>query len=82
MAEEQSPNPVEHKVIPKTCPRCGRPIRPLSEKMLNKIYHSEVPADALEVLCLCEECRRKATADRIHDAFTGKSEGPEGGPGD
>jgi ferredoxin len=82
MPEEQSPTPIEHKVIPKACPRCGRPIRPLSEKTLRRIYHGDIPAEALEGLYLCEECRRKATVGRIRDAFIGKNEGPEGKPSD
>jgi formate hydrogenlyase subunit 6/NADH:ubiquinone oxidoreductase subunit I len=82
VAEEQSQNPVEHKVIPKTCPRCGRPIRPLSEKMLKKIYPGDLPEAALEGLYLCEECRRKATVGRIRDAYIGKGTGPKYKPAD
>jgi uncharacterized protein with PIN domain len=76
---EEQPQEPEHKVFPKICPRCGKPMRPLSDKMLKKIYRSGLPEEALAGLSLCEECRRKATVARIREAFLGKGEGPGGG---
>jgi hydrogenase-4 component H len=64
----------EHKVTYKTCPRCGKPVRPLAEKVLNRIYHGELPANAIKEQLLCAECRRKAMVEKIRDSFLGKDQ--------
>lgn len=77
VTQDPSQQHVEHKVNYKTCPRCGKPVRPLVEKVLNRIYHGELPENAIKEQLLCPDCRRKATVEKIRDSYLGKNEAEE-----
>lgn len=80
MTEDQSQQHVERKATRKTCARCGRPIRPLIERVLRRLYKGELPEKALADQELCEECRRRAAVGRIRDSYLGKGDEAEKKP--
>ena len=51
------------------CTGCGRPIIPIPEAALAQIYGAPLTGSEAEQRGLCQECRRKAASQHIHDAF-------------
>jgi hydrogenase-4 component H len=76
VTKDRSEHRISHKISYKPCPRCGRPVVPLAEKVLRMLYGTGIPANALSEQSLCEECRRRASVGHIKDGFLGR--GSEG----
>jgi formate hydrogenlyase subunit 6/NADH:ubiquinone oxidoreductase subunit I len=60
---------VSHRVEQQACPRCGQPTIPLPLATLQSLHGGELPEDLLLQQRLCERCRGKISAQRLHSGF-------------
>lgn len=68
---DQSQLRVSHEILYQPCAGCGRPIIPIPEEALARVYGTALSDMEAEQRSLCQECRRKAASRHIHDAFLG-----------
>jgi ferredoxin len=62
----------EYQVVYQPCARCGRPIIPIPELALVRLYENRLPVEIATLNKLCEKCRSRAASERIKDGQTGK----------
>ncbi len=65
---DQSLLRVAHEVPYRPCARCGRPVMPLPNAVLQQIY-GRVAENAEAEQRLCDACRRKAAGRHLRDAL-------------
>ena len=56
----------------RVCARCGEPIVPLSNTVLEKAYGTPLPADVEELNQLCPKCRKKVSGENLKKGLTGQ----------
>jgi len=66
---DQSLLRVSHEILYQPCASCGRPIIPIPEAALEQVYGTKLTSSEAEQRALCQECRRKAASQHIHDVF-------------
>ncbi len=61
-----------HRISYHHCLRCDRPIMPIPEQVLARLYRHPPAADMVQEQQLCEDCRRELTGARIKKALKGQ----------
>ena len=62
---------VVHHVPYQTCTRCGRPMLPMPDFMLARLYGEPLSEEIVELGHLCQECRRRVIGSRVKCSFGG-----------
>ena len=77
---DQSLLRVTHEVLYQPCARCGRPVIPLPNAVLQQLYR-RVTEEAEAEQRLCDECRRKVASRHLRNAVMGPAAAfRQGGP--
>jgi hydrogenase-4 component H len=67
---DQSQLKVAHEILYHLCTRCGKNlIIPIPEEALEQVYGGALTDLEVEQQTMCQDCRRKAASQRLHDAF-------------
>lgn len=66
---DQSQLKVAHEILYQPCASCGKPIIPIPEEALEKVYGGALTDLEVEQRTMCQDCRRKAASRRLHDVF-------------
>ena len=63
-----------HRIMYQHCARCDRPIMPIHEQVLARVYGHAPAAELVAEQKLCEDCRRELTGARIKQALGGRAD--------
>lgn len=66
-----TPSLTQHTIAYQHCPRCGEPVIPLPQVVLEERYGGTVPEGIAELNKLCERCRKRVHSTAIKHGFTG-----------
>ncbi len=72
LAADRAQQRTRHSVFYQHCQRCKRPIIPISEQVLARIYRQTPSRETVAEQQLCDECRRELTGERIKKAYMGR----------
>jgi formate hydrogenlyase subunit 6/NADH:ubiquinone oxidoreductase subunit I len=79
---QESPAPITqriqhylfHEIALQPCRMCGKPVQMIPEVTLEQLYGSPLPAEIVETLGLCEQCRQELISKRFLNAITVKGD--------
>lgn len=69
---DQSRLKVVHEILYQACAGCGRPMIPIPEAALERVYGTRLTAAEAEQRSLCQACRQKAASRLFRNAFLQK----------